>query len=229
MSSKLQNNSTKIAVPIMGKDYMEVLFDSKKAIESGADLLELRIDYLKNYEISKLIDTIKKIDYPMIGTNRDNKNKGYFKRSEEERINILKAIAPYVEYIDCEIETEKRYIDELLEISNKMIISYHNFTYTPSLNDLYKVIEKESEFSKLKKGSLNKVAVNPLNMNDTLKILKLLEKYPNTIAISMGELGAYTRAIAHKFNSPIVFASVDKKSAKGQISIEKMKYLQKNL
>ena len=46
-----------------------------------------------------------------------------------------------------------------------------------------------------------------------------------TVAISMGELGSYTRVIASKFNAPFTFAVANDTTAPGQIDIETMKIL----
>jgi 3-dehydroquinate dehydratase-1 len=65
----------------------------------------------------------------------------------------------------------------------------------------------------------------PLDLEDTLTILAILSHYENTIAISMGDLGSYTRIMAAKFNSPITFAVGTDVTAPGQIDIETMKSL----
>ena len=65
----------------------------------------------------------------------------------------------------------------------------------------------------------------PNNLEDTLTVLALLSHYDDTVAISMGELGSYTRVIASKFNAPFTFAVANDTTAPGQIDIETMKIL----
>ena len=42
----------------------------------------------------------------------------------------------------------------------------------------------------------------PRNMQDTLTVLEVLSRVENTIGISMGDLGKYTRVVAPLFGSP---------------------------
>ena len=65
----------------------------------------------------------------------------------------------------------------------------------------------------------------PEKLEDTLVILAILSRFDDTIAISMGELGSYTRVMASKFNSPITFAAGRDVTAPGQLDIETMKML----
>lgn len=220
---------TKITVPIMGKTINEVLSYSKEAIDSGANLLEFRIDYLNDYKIQDILDLIEDINFPMIATNRNINNRGYFSGTEEERINILNHVSPYVNYVDVEIELSNDSIDEISQNAKNIIVSFHDFEKTPSLHTMEKIVNKEMELCDIESGDLVKIATMPQSRKDALNTLCLLEKYNQVIAISMGDLGSFTRAISHKFNSPIVFASLNKKSAPGQISIEKMKWMHNNL
>ncbi|MCQ2972814.1 MAG: type I 3-dehydroquinate dehydratase, partial [archaeon] len=80
--------------------------------------------------------------------------------------------------------------------------------------------EKEQEL-----GDIAKVAFMPQDLEDTLKILTILSHFDDVIAISMGELGTYTRVMTSKFNSPITFAVGRDVTAPGQIDIETMRCL----
>jgi 3-dehydroquinate dehydratase-1 len=74
-------------------------------------------------------------------------------------------------------------------------------------------------------GDIAKVAFMPQDLEDTLTILAVLSHCEDTIAISMGDLGSYTRVMASKFDSPITFAAGRDATAPGQIDIETMKAL----
>ncbi len=68
----------------------------------------------------------------------------------------------------------------------------------------------------------------PQNWEDTLKVLNVLLQVDNTIGISMGDLGRYTRVTAPLFGSPITFSSLDDASAPGQLDIKSTRlFLQK--
>lgn len=213
-------SQTKIAIPIFQKDSEKVIEVAKDCIEKGADILEFRIDALENPDIADIKKTIEEINYPMIATNRINSEGGSFKGSEENRIEILKECAELVDYVDIELQTQDEYINQLNEYNAKTIISYHDFEKTPELEEIYYIVESEKKL-----GDLPKIAFMPQNLDDTLKVLAILSHYENIIAISMSELGSYTRVMASKFNSPITFAAGRDVTAPGQIDIETMRSL----
>ncbi|MCF0226039.1 MAG: type I 3-dehydroquinate dehydratase [Methanobrevibacter sp.] len=213
-------SQTKIAIPIFQKNTDDVITISKDCIKKGADILEFRVDGLKNPNLEDIRKAINEINFPMIITNRIDSEGGSFKGSEKERIDILKGCADLVEYVDIELQTDDKYIEELKNYNADLIVSYHDFEKTPELDEIYYIVEKEKEL-----GDIAKVAFMPKNLEDTMKILAILSHYKDTIAISMSELGSYTRVMASKFNSPITFAAGTDVTAPGQIDIETMKAL----
>lgn len=213
-------SQTKIAIPIFQKNYEEVIEVAKDCIEKGADILEFRIDALKNPNIKQIKATIEEINFPMIATNRINTEGGSFRGSEEERFNILYECCDLVDYVDIELQSNDEYINKIHDTGVTTIVSYHDFEKTPELNEIMYIVEKEHEL-----GDIAKVAFMPQDLEDTLTILAVLSHCEDTIAISMGDLGSYTRVMASKFDSPITFAAGTDVTAPGQIDIETMKAL----
>ncbi|MEE1129672.1 MAG: type I 3-dehydroquinate dehydratase [Methanobrevibacter sp.] len=213
-------SQTKIAIPIFQKDCKNVIEVANDCIKKGADVLEFRIDGLKNPDINEIKNTIEEINFPMIATNRISTEGGSFKGSEEERFNILYQCSDLVEYVDIELQSNDEYIKQIHDTGVKTIVSYHDFEKTPKLSEITYIVEKEQEL-----GDIAKVAFMPQNLEDTLTILAVLSHCKDTIAISMGDLGSYTRVMASKFDSPITFAAGTDVTAPGQIDIETMKAL----
>ena len=213
-------SQTKIAIPIFQEKYEDVIEVAQDCIEKGADVLEFRIDALKNPDIGEIKSTIKEIDFPMIATNRIQSEGGSFKGSEDERIDILYECAGLVDYVDIELQCDDDYINKIHDTGTKTIVSYHDFEKTPDLNEIMYIVDKEHEL-----GDIAKVAFMPQDLEDTLTILAVLSHCEDTIAISMGDLGSYTRVMASKFDSPITFAAGTDVTAPGQIDIETMKAL----
>lgn len=213
-------SQTKIAIPIFQKKKESVIAVAEDCIKKGADILEFRIDGLENPNSTLVKEIIEEINFPLIATNRIASEGGSFKGNEEERINILLECVDLVDYIDIELQSDDKYIKSLNEGSAKTIISYHDFEKTPELDEIYYIVENEK-----KMGDIAKVAFMPQDLDDTLKILAILSHYTDTIAISMSDLGSYTRVMASKFNSPITFAAGTDVTAPGQIDIETMRSL----
>lgn len=213
-------SQTKIAIPIFQKDCENVIKVAKDCINKGADVLEFRIDALENPEISEIKKTIEEINFPMIATTRISTEGGSFKGTEEERFEILYECCDLVDYVDIELQSNDEYIKKIHDTGVTTIVSYHDFEKTPKLSEITYIVEKEQKL-----GDIAKVAFMPQDLDDTLTILAVLSHCEDTIAISMGDLGSYTRVMASKFNSPITFAAGTDVTAPGQIDIETMKSL----
>lgn len=213
-------SQTKIAIPIFQRKKEKIIEVANDCINKGADLIEFRIDSLVNPSFKEIKDIIEEINFPMIATNRISSEGGSFKGSEKDRTEILLNCADLVDYIDIELQSDEEIIKNIKDTGVQTIVSYHDFKKTPKLNEIYYIVEKEKEL-----GDIAKVAFMPNDLDDTLKVLAILSHYDNTIAISMGELGSYTRVMASKFNSPITFAVGRDVTAPGQIDIETMRCL----
>ena len=208
------------AIPIFQAKKEDVIKVAEDCIEKGADVLEFRIDALDNPNFKDIQEIIEEINFPMIATNRISSEGGSFKGTEEERIDILLKCAPLVDYVDIELQSDDKYIKQIHDTGVTTIVSYHDFHKTPEINEIMYIVEKEQKL-----GDIAKVAFMPNDLDDTLKILAILSHCENTIAISMSDLGSYTRVMASKFDSPITFAAGTDVTAPGQIDIETMKSL----
>ena len=165
-------------------------------------------------------EIIEEINFPTIATNRVKTEGGLFKGTEEQRVNILLETVDVAEFVDIELQTNDNLIKQITETNVKTIISYHDFKKTPPLNELLNIVFKEKNL-----GNIAKVALMPNDLEDTLTVLAILSHCEDTIAISMGDIGSYTRVISTKFNAPITFAVSSDVTAPGQIDIETMKQL----
>ena len=228
-------SETKIAIPIFQRNKEDILKVAEECIIKGADILELRIDGMDNPNpkiVKEIIDgmdnpnpkivkeIIEEINFPIIATNRCSKEGGSFRGSEEDRIAILRECCDVADYVDVELQTDRNLIESITDTGVTSIISYHNFKQTPDLDILMDIVIQEKEI-----GDIAKIAVMPNTLEDTLTILPILSHFDNVVAISMGELGSYTRVIASKFNVPFTFAVVNDNTAPGQIDIDTMKSL----
>jgi 3-dehydroquinate dehydratase-1 len=213
-----------ICAPIVEREFESALQSAKKAIALGADILELRIDALKNPDPDEIQQLIIDINYPLIATNRIQSEGGSFTGSEDERTSILIKAAEYADIVDIELQTDEKMRSKVIKASKSTIISYHDFKKTPSFEELLNVVKKEKEI-----GDIAKFTVMPNSNKDTLTVLKVLSEVQNTIGIAMGDIGKYTRIVAPIFGSPITFASIDKESAPGQLDIKTTKDILRKL
>ncbi|MDI9624752.1 MAG: type I 3-dehydroquinate dehydratase [Methanothermobacter sp.] len=215
---------TLICAPIIEKNMEQIPEIATEYIERGADILELRIDAIENPSKAKIRELASNIQYPFIATNRSPDEGGLFKGSEKERIELIIAASEEAEYVDIELQTKKEELEKIIELPVKKIISYHNFHETPTLERLSRIVIEEKKI-----GDIAKIAVMPKTIKDTLTILELSSREDDLIAISMGELGKYTRIITPLFGSPITYATGGKPSAPGQLEIEKTRLILEEL
>ncbi|MGZ7070204.1 MAG: type I 3-dehydroquinate dehydratase [Methanobacterium sp.] len=213
-----------VCAPILEEKSESVLLKAGKAIKSGADILEFRIDALRNPVADEVNNIIKEINYPIIATNRMKDEGGFFKGSDEERTSLLIEVAPNVDIVDIELQTDEEFRPKVINASKSTIVSYHNFKNTPASSELLNIVKMEQEI-----GNIAKFAVMPEDYKDTLTVLKVLSEVQNTIGIAMGDMGRYTRLIAPIFGSPITYASIDRESAPGQLDVQTTKEILRKL
>ncbi len=98
-----------------------------------------------------------------------------------------------------------------------VIISYHNFSYTPDLEPLIAELKRLHP-----RAHFYKVATMANSTSDSLRMLIAAATHKNLIAICMGELGAPTRICAPLVGASIAYAPLREveRNAPGQIAID---------
>lgn len=213
----------KICTVVTGKTIREFL-RNLDLIQAVSDMVELRIDYIKEIKLSDL-ETIKKaLKKEAIFTCRKKEEGGKFLENEEKRLLIIqKALDLDFDFFDIELTTLE---EEKIKIpSNKkkgIIVSYHNFKETPFELELRKLI-----FYMRNYGEIIKIATMVKNDYDNLKLFRLMvnKKYEEKrIIIGMGKKGKMTRIIGPFLGNYLTYASTEfSQSAPGQIDIKSLK------
>lgn len=112
---------------------------------------------------------------------------------------IREAIASGVEYVDLEMDVAssvRRFG------KTQRIVSYHNFKGVPE--DLRSIAEQCDEMD----ADVVKVAVRAASLAEASGVLKVSQGAAvPTVAIAMGEVGAFTRVLGRKFGAPFTFAA----------------------
>ncbi|MBM4082499.1 MAG: type I 3-dehydroquinate dehydratase, partial [Planctomycetes bacterium] len=179
----------------------EQALEQMAAAYAQADLVELRLDYLTDPQLGRLLAARRG---PIIVTNRPEREGGKYQGEESSRIATLKRAKELgADYVDVELDCAA----QLAECPGpgKLIVSYHNFTETPSdLDAIHGQICATG-------ADIAKIAVMARDITDNLRVFDLLKqtKLP-TVALCMGELGLISRLLAPKFGAFLTFASLDK-------------------
>ncbi|MEQ8189405.1 MAG: shikimate dehydrogenase [Candidatus Eremiobacterota bacterium] len=194
-----------------------------KKYEKTADLIEIRADYIENFNEGYLSEILCHRTKPSILTIRRSDEGGFFKGSLEERQRLfIKAIELGVDYIDIEFSCGCDLISQLIAAKGKtkIICSSHNFKYTPPLRELEKLYITMNSL----KPDIVKIVTYGNSINDNFIHFKLLKDKENLVSFSMGLKGQISRILSPVYGSLFTYASQSsgKETAEGQITAEEL-------
>lgn len=190
-----------LCVTLGRKRHTHMIAEHKFLVEEGAELVEMRVDYLgRAVDIGRLI---KDRPGPVVITARRQEDGGRWMRSEADRMALLRtAIAAGVEYVDIEADVA----DQIPRYGNtKRIISFHDFEQTPeNLTELHAAMAEED-------ADIVKIATMATTFDDNLRMIELVRNATvPTIGICMGEMGLITRILGDRLGSPFTYATFNK-------------------
>lgn len=204
-----------ICVSIGRGRHKQILAEHAALVEEGAELVELRLDYIRTAVNLKRL--IGERPGPVVITCRRRDDGGMWNGTEEARQVLLRsAIAAGVEYVDLEediAETIPRFG------TTKRIVSYHNFRETPkNIAAVYdRMLEQDADVLKLVT-----MANRP---SDNLRMLELINRSDvPTVAFCMGDIGTPSRILCGTFGAPFTYATFhhERSMAPGQLSYTDM-------
>jgi 3-dehydroquinate dehydratase/shikimate dehydrogenase len=228
---------TYLAVPIAAKDLDQARQQIKAALAAGAEILELRTDYLENLTIDLVKNLIPETEnatkqpLPVIVTCRDRKQGGAKPYPEQLRIGILaEAVRNGCDFIDCEYENFlSAAVQEMLKpvladnSNTRLILSAHDFkSRFEDIERLYHDILTACP------TAIPKLVYTANHINDCFEAFDLLHNTSgDSIVFCMGAAGLVSRIIAKKLGSFVTFASINAEAATapGQLTIEQLKGL----
>lgn len=211
----------KIICPFFYLNYNDALKQLEVMNESACDLIEIRLDRAKEYEVKDLIQLVAHAKKRCILTLRTKQDGGEVDIDQtlyERKINDLFHVSEA--FIDIELSHLKNFQDtKFKKYLNRCIISYHNFNKTPdNLNEIWKQMDAYKPY-------IEKIACMPQKKEDVLTLLLSCYEHKTTYkkcAISMSEMGMISRIIGEMFGSEYTFCSLNTSSAPGQFPLEKM-------
>ena len=197
----------------------------EKAEQSNADIIEIRMDYLsENFNVEEIR---KFTALPLIATNRFQREGGFFRGLNKERVEILlDAAASGFDFIDIELMANhsKKIVKKIKALGAKSIVSHHLFTLTPNLSEITKIYQRELSV----KGDVCKIITTAKKIEDNLTCLRFIveaSKSNDVVCFCMGELGVISRLLSPVFGGYFTYASVGKgkESAVGQFTVTETK------
>lgn len=194
----------------------------EEAIHSGAGLIELRLDLIKEAP-SMLLPLIPK-NMDSIVTCRG----GVY--GESERMELLKAgMKLGASYVDIEIETAADQMEDLVSAAKqsgcRVIISYHNFERTSDREDLESLMIASYE----KGADIAKIATRVNAAEDIRNLLSLYELPGKKVILGMGPMGRITRVMGPYLGAAFTFAALGDggETAPGQLTVKQLNEIYK--
>lgn len=205
-----------ICVSIGRTRHKMMMMECQLAAEAGAELIELRLDFL-----SRAID-LKRLmankSCPMMATIRRREDGGRWSKTEEERQMLMRlAIVGGFDWVDIETDIA----DKVRRFGSvKRVVSYHNPKEVPK--NLEEIFEKMHH----QDADVIKVAVRVDKPQDMWRVMRLMKhgKKP-TISIAMGDYGVASRILGGKYGAPFTYAAFNKERgiAPGMFSFDEMR------
>lgn len=217
-----------ICVPIRASSLVEL----KKKVGKISDefnLIEIWVDHLPIKVPAKEILLVVKKQTVIV--NKPKREKGNWTGSEQQRVErLIEFIKAGANYVDIGLDTKPNLIKKIISASKKsktkVIISYHNFSKTPSESALNKLIRKAWRF----KPDVVKVATYANSPRDNFVLTRLISVHGSKkhfIALGMGPHGIISRVIGLTLGNHINYIAADskQKTASGQLSLKQYQTL----
>jgi 3-dehydroquinate dehydratase type I len=202
-----------------------VLETMHRARDEGADLLEWRLDVTRDPEVEMVLP---QSPLPVIATVRSVEQGGYFSGTRQEQLRLLiRAATSGSSYVDWEFRPGEPLPDQLSNIRERVILSYHDFEQTPADREL------ESLFDQMAASSTGVVKVVTLaqRKEDNISLLNLIGRGRNrgieVVAFCLGALGRISRLACLLMGGAFTYAALESgaEAAPGQLSLAKMRQL----
>ena len=188
------------------------------------DVVEVWLDSVEDLRLAEIFFEKEGIKTPFLFVNKTPEEGGDFMGTPEEHIEMLiEMFERGARYVDVALETDEKLIKQLAKAKgkdDKLILSYHNFEETPSLDELKKLVKDG-----IKKGAdIVKLATFVGDRIQNVTLFEVIrwaqEEGINIITVGMGEEGVMSRVMCPLLGSHMYYAPLKKgdETAPGQLT-----------
>lgn len=201
-----------ICAVIRAETAEQAVAELAEARKAGADLAELRLDYLKTIDLPKLF-AAKPL--PLLATLRPVWEGGLYAGPEPERLKILsEACRLGADYVDL----EHRAAGAVERGAARLVLSWHDFEKTPE--DLEAVAAAMAQ----RGPAIVKIACLARGVADLLRLARLQKAMPGAAILAMGDYGEPLRVLHARYGGALTYASLraGAETAPGQLTVEEL-------
>lgn len=213
---------TKVAAVILADNVGAAERQARTALEAGADLVELRLDYIRDLGLATIRKLANRVGTRAIATFRSPSQGGAPSTLPVQRATLLREIfSQRFAYADLEFQTDDGDLESLIRLASrhrtKVIVSHH-FAEAAKTNRVSEALE-----SCAADGDVAKVAVPVTDFEDAIQLVDLARSWSGRqhpfVLIGTGASGMVTRALADERGQEIQYASWGLSAAPGQLSL----------
>lgn len=196
----------------------------REAIAAGVHALELRIDSFSTREPAQVAETVQRLALaPTLATIRHAREGGDWDAPEAERLQLYRAVMPYVQAVDCELsaaEVAQELFGECHARGLLTIGSYHDFRACPDNVTLSGLINKAEQVG----AKVLKVAAFCATNEDfrRLAMFTLCHAERGVVVIAMGPAGTPSRVLFPALGSLLTYTFLGNPTAPGQLNYQAM-------
>lgn len=221
---RVGRNPTLICAPVMAESIDQALILTGKAKELGADLVEVRLDYLKSFSANHDLPIIIRQSFlPTLITYRPTWEGGKYDGDEIQRQDVLRlAVELGAHFVDVELQVAHGFMNSIegkKHANVKIIVSSHNYQNTPSAEEIGNTVAKIQSTG----ADIVKIATTALDITDSARIFEVIvHSQVPTIGLVMGEKGLISRILCAKYGGFLTFGCIEAGviSAPGQPSLK---------
>ena len=219
-----------ICIALMAQD-TEGALKKMTVAAPNCDLMEVRLDVMKSFDLEKLITSAQK---PLLITYRSKNEGGKGDAPYNARVDyLLEAVRLGADYIDVEYAMPLEHRGRLFEECGKsrLVLSKHFVNGTPSAETLSNLLEQMAATG----AHVVKIVTQARTTFDNLTVLGVMPEAEalgvKTVAFCMGPLGRISRVACPLLGGAFTFAAFreGQESAPGQITAREMKYMLERL
>ncbi len=226
--SVLPKSLPKVCVALGFPSPEQLIHAADLEYKDGNTLLEFRLDYLPHpHRASEMVSNFlhQHPDARILATCRHESHHGGFRGTVEQQLKVLRVAAEAGAFaVDMEVESAERIKPavEALRQQTAVIVSYHNFQNTPSLNAIVTRLSRVP-------ADAYKIAALANKPSDALRLMEFLKTpHPQPlVAFAMSEQGFCTRVLSPGYGCAFTFASPigERGTAPGQVPAHTLKAL----
>jgi 3-dehydroquinate dehydratase/shikimate dehydrogenase len=217
-----------ICVPIT-ETKAEPFLQAMEEAAQTADIIELRLDYLRAEELTDLLSELPKRDFvkPLLFTFRPRQQGGMRDLILQDRLSFWRSLSDNVKavitFADFELDLVEHLANQTPPLPwSKIICSQHNFDETPAnLNEIYERIARTP-------AAVVKIATKANRIADCLPLFDLMQRGEKPVIIlGMGWPGVATRILALSRGAMLTFGALRRgaESASGQPTATELREL----